>query len=181
MITIDLGNIEYYDGNSNQFIYEEGGVVRFEYSLKAVYEWESRWKKPFLKGDITDEEMIDFYKKMALDPIKEQFLTGYVVKTLTDYISDSNTATTFSTPPDGQNGNNPFSKGKIYSAEELYAMMFSAGVPLDFENRNLNRLMVILKIISSYNSPPKKMNKQDILKQNSTLNAQRKAQLKTRG
>lgn len=176
-----MGSIEYYDDAKNQFVYEDGGTVRFEFSLKNVYEWESKWRKPFLKGELTNEELMDFYMMMALDPIDERFLTVDVMKLLANYIKDTQTATTFSSPPTGQNGNNVSNKPKLYTAEELYALMFSAGVPIEFENRNLNRLLIILKIIGSYNNPPTKMNKQDILKQNKSLNAQRKAQMKTRG
>lgn len=175
MISIDLGTIEYYDDNSNQFVYDEGGVVRFEYSLKAIYDWEGKWKKPFLKKDErTDDELVDFYMKMALDPIKEQFITPEIMNILSQYIADSHTATTFASSPQGQ-------KAKIYTAEELYALMTMSSIPLEFENRNLNRLMVILRIISEYNSPPKKMTKQDIYKQNAELNKQRKAQMNTKG
>jgi hypothetical protein len=181
MITIDLGTIEYYDDIKNQFVYDEGGVVRFEYSLKIVYDWEARWRKPFLKGGLTEKELMDFYMSMALDPIKEEFLTSEVMTTLAEYIADSNTATTFSTPDEGQNGSQTSSRGKVYTAEEIYALMFTAQVPMEFETRNLNRLLVVLRIISSYNSPPKKMSKHDILKQNSSLNEKRKAMLNTKG
>lgn len=162
-------------------MYDQGGTVRFEYSLKVIYEWESRWKKPFLKGNLTNEEVIDLYMSMALDPMKIEFMTSDVMDKLSNYIGDTHTATTFSSVSDGQNDNNSSSKGKVYTAEELYAMMFAASVPLEFEHRNLNRLLVILRIISSYNEPPKKMNKTDIYKQNASLNAQRKALLKTKG
>lgn len=180
MITIDLGTIEYYDEKSNQFEYAVGGIVRFEYSLKAVYDWEGKWNKPFLKRDERSyEEIVDFYMKMALDPIDERFMTESVMKTLSKYIGESHTATVFSS---SQNGSNFSSKAKFYTAEELYAIMFSDGVPLEFENRNLNRLMSILKIISiNSNSQPKKMSNQDIMRQNAILNAQRKAKLKSKG
>lgn len=178
MISIDLGTIEYYDGDSNQFVYDKGGVVRFEYSLKAIYDWENKWRKPFLKGGLTDEEIVDFYMRMALDPIKEEFITYDVKVVLAKYIDDSNTATTLSSinKGDGQSNTN-----KLYTSEELYALMFQANVPLEFENRNLNRLLVILRIVASYNSPPKKMSQEEIYKQNRELNAQRKAQLKSKG
>lgn len=181
MITIDLGSIEYYDGKTNQFLYEEGGVVRFEYSLKVIYDWENKWRKPFLKGELTEKELLDFYIQMALDPIDEKFITDEIMESLSKYISDTNTATTFSTVENSQNGDTNPSKGKIYTAEELYALMFMANIPIEFENRNLNRLLVILRVMSSYNSPPKKMSKADIYKQNAQLNAQRKAQLKSKG
>jgi hypothetical protein len=180
VLTIDLGTIEYYDGNSNQFVYDDVGVVRFEYSLKVLYDWEGKWKKPFLKGELTDEELVDFYMMMALDPIKEEALTDDVMEKLSTYIGDSGTATKFYSFDNGQNGNSSAS-GKTYTAEELYALMISANVPIEFENRNLNRLLVILRIISSHNSPPKKMSKEEIYRQNRELNAQRRAQLKTKG
>ena len=182
MITIDLGTDEYYDGSINQFVYDEGGVVDFEYSLKVIYEWEAKWKKPFLKGDLTDEETIDFYSMMALQPVKKQFLMkDEVFEKLAKYIADSNTATTFTSAEELQNGNNSFSKGKIYTAEELYALMFMNHVPLEFETRNFNRLLTVLRIIGNYNAPKKKMSKQDIYKQNAELNRQRKEQLKSKG
>lgn len=176
MITIDLGTIESYDSNANQFVYDEGGVVRFEYSLRAVYDWESKWRKPFLKGNLTEQESIDFYMTMALDPVKAEFMTPVVIDALSKYVSDSNTATTFSSIQEGGSG-----KSKPYTAEELYALMIMENIPLDFENRNLNRLLTILRIISSYKSPPKKMSKQDIYKQNAELNRQRREQMKTKG
>ena len=162
-------------------MYEEGGIVRFEYSLKVLYDWEGKWKKPFLKGNLTDEEIIDFYRMMALDPIDIQFITEDVMQTLAEYVSDTHTATTFTSLPDGQNGNNSFSKSKVYTAEQLYALMFINHVPLEFESRNLNRLLTVLRVIGNYNTPPKKMTKQEIFKQNAELNRQRKEQLKTKG
>lgn len=184
MITIDVGDIEYYDSDNNTFEYEKGGIVRFEYSLKALYEWEAKWMKPFLKGTdsthLSDEEIIDFYHKMALDPIDPKFIKGEVLEKLSDYIKRPSTATTFVTHSESKQPKTT-GKGKVYTSEEIYSLMFKSGIPLVFEERNLNRLLVILRIISSYNEPPKKMNPQDVLKQNASLNAQRKAQMKTKG
>lgn len=179
MITIDLGTLEYYDGSINEFINKEGGIVRFEYSLKAIYEWEGRWKKPFLKSQMTSEEAIDFYKKMALDPIDIDFLTPSVIETLKVYIQDQQTATTF-TSHESSKGKGS-GKSSFHTAEDIYARMVLAGIPLEFENRNFNRLLILLRIISTYNEPPKKMSQQDILRQNQSLNEQRKAMLKTKG
>lgn len=181
VLVIDLGTIEYYDSKKNEFIYEQGGIVRFEYSLKVLYKWEGKWKKPFLKGEVTNRELFDFYMTMALDPIDPRFMTEEVMKKLSEYISDSQTATTFSSIEPRQNGNQTSSRGKLYTAEEIYALMFMAQIPLEFEDRNLNRLLVMLKVISSYNTPPKKMSKTDVYRQNAQLNAARKQKLKTKG
>lgn len=179
MLTINLGELEYFDPVENEFVYEQGGVVRFEYSLKILYDWEGRWKKAFLdnKVNLTSEEIIDFYRRMALDPFDTKFLTKEVMTKLSHYIADSNTATKFRTVETSKGKSN----GKVYTAEEIYALMFSSGIPMDFEYRNLNRLLVILRVISINNSPPKKMSKADVLKQNAKLNAERKAKYNTKG
>ena len=179
MIEIDLGVIEYYDSKINQFVYDEGGKVQFEYSLKAVYEWEGRWRKPFLKGGLSELELIDFYKSMALTEIDERFLTQEVMTKLAKYVTSPNTATTFSAHSD-ETGTNKIG-GKVYTAEELYYLMFANGIPIEFEERNLNRLMTILRVMSARNSPPKKMTREEILQQNAKLNAERRAALKTKG
>lgn len=181
MITIDLGNLEYFDGVKNEFVTEVCGIVRFEYSLQAIYNWEGRWKKSFLKGDITDIEMIDFYREMALDPIEERLITNEVMTLLAQYISNPSTATTFSQTDQAVHGGRNAIKGKIYTAEELYALMFMSGIPLEFETRNFNRLLTVMRIVSAKNSPPKKMSKEDIIKQNRQLNEERKRQLQTKG
>jgi hypothetical protein len=162
-------------------MYEEGGTVSFEYTLKVVYDWEFKWRKPFLKGGLTDEETVDFYKRMALDPIEEKFLTRDVMNLLAKYIQDEATATVFSTADEGQNGSNVPIKGKVYTSEEIYSLMFSAHVPIEFENRNLNRLMTILRITASHNEPPKQMAKADIARQNRELNEQRRKKFNTKG
>lgn len=177
MIRIDLGVIEYFDDSKKKFVYKNGGFVEFEYSLKAIYEWEGIWKKPFINKEHSNDEILHFYKLMADRDFDDEFLTIEITNMLSKYIGESHTATTFSNQ-EVQNGSR---SSKILTSEEIYAMMFDAGIPLEFENRNLNRLMVMLKVISNRNNPPKKMSKQDILKQNSELNRQRREMLKTKG
>lgn len=179
MLTLNLGVIEEFDDEKNEFEYHTGGIVRFEYSLRAVYDWEGKWKKPFLTSKLSAEEYLDFYKLMALDPIDDMFLTDDVIMEIVKYISDNHTATSFANHTPSKKG--PSRGGKHLTAEEIYANMFSAGVSLEFENRNLNRLFTILKVISAHNEQPKKMSKHDILKQNSSLNEQRKAMLNSKG
>lgn len=178
MLTIDLGTIESFDSEKNEFIYEAGGIVRFEYSLKAIYEWEGMYKQPLLNRELTYTESLTLYKCMALDEFDLKFITKDVAKMISDYISDVNTATTFSNNSTNTTGS---TNKAVHTSEQIYAMMFASGIPLEFENRNLNRLLVILRVISVQNSPPKKMTKNDILKENANLNKQRKAQMNSKG
>ena len=175
-ISINLGSIEHYDSVENVFNKKDIGVVEFEYTLKAVYEWECKWKKPFLKGDLTPEETIDIFLRMAKTKIQPEYLNLEAIKTLSDYIRDPQTATTFNITSGGSKG-----PGKFQTSEEIYALMILNNVPIEFENRNLNRLMTILRIIGLKSEPPKKMTKEEVLRQNSELNRLRKEQMKSRG
>lgn len=176
MIELNLGVLEYYNEDSNEFVSRDFGIVRFEYSLKAIYDWEGTWLKPYIGSTLTDEEQFDFYLKMALDKVEPEALTHDILVILASYVSRQHTATTFTDDPQGQKGINRKS-----TSEEFYAMMLAAGIPLEFEYRNFNRLLTILRIHSNKNAPPKKMSKEDILRQNSELNKQRRAQLNTKG
>lgn len=180
MITIRIDTIEYYDEELNEFKLFPSKTVDFEYTLLAVAMWEAKWKTPFLstKLDRFDERLIDFYIYMSeeknLDP---EYITEDVARILSEYISDPRTATTFNS----QNGNKTVGNSKTYTSEEIYAIMFMNQIPIEFENRNLNSLLLILKIISIYNTPPKKMSTNEVLRQNADLNAARKKQYNTRG
>ncbi len=59
--------------------------------------------------------------------------------------------------------------------------MFMENIPIEFETRNLNRLLTIIRVISSYREKPKKMSREEIHKQNAKLNAERKKQLQSKG
>lgn len=179
MLTIQFNEVEYYDDDKEEFISYPQKIVSFEFTLKAVYEWEAKYKVPFLSSGLTGMafELLDFYLMMSKDKtLTIDYLTEPFAEVLWNYIQDGETATTFS-----QNGNKVKGSGKVYTSEELYALMFLNGIPIDFEDRNLNRLLIILRIISVYSSPPEKMSQQDILAQNTRLNAERKAKYNTEG
>lgn len=180
MIYITSEPIETYDSESNTFKYSDVQTVRFEYSLKAIYNWEGKWQKPFLKGEHTGEQWIDFYLDMALDPVDVTFFTEKILLELARYITSTNTATKFNTYGQEAAGQT-IKKGKFETSEEIYSMMITAGIPIEFEERNFNRLMVILKIHSNAHNPPKKMSKEDVMKQNANLNEQRKKQMQSKG
>lgn len=180
MITVYIDQIEYYDEDTNEFKLFSSKTVNFEYSLKAVAQWEEKWKVPFLstKMNKLDERLIDLYKYMSEEKnLDSEYITEELASKLSQYISDPRTATTFSS----QNGNKTSEKGKVYTSDELYALMFMNQVPIEFENRNLNTLLLILKIISIYNSPPKKMSSSDVKRQNTEINAARRLEHNTRG
>lgn len=179
MITIQFKETELYDSETNTFEVLPAKVVSFEYSLKAIYEWEARWRIPFLSTEMraNDVRLLDFYSCMAVgEKLILNYITPPIMKILNDYIKDEPTATNFS-----QNGNTNNRSGKVYTAEEIYALMSMQRVPIEFEDRNINRLLIILRIISVYSTPPKKMTQRETMEQNMSLNERRKQKYNTRG
>lgn len=180
MITIIFKEKELYDESTNRFVELPEKKVSFEYSLRAISKWESKWKVPFLSSTFkpNDPKLLDFYCCMADDDtFIAEYLDDRVALTLDHLMHDSHTATTFMS----QNESNSKGAKQVFTSEVIYAMMFMSGIPLDFENRNLNQLLTILRVISHYTNPPKKMTKEEVLRQNARINAERKAKYKTRG
>lgn len=181
MITIEFKPQELYNEETSEFITTSKKEVTFEYSLASVAKWESKWKRPFLNSELRTDDLstLDFFTMMAIDEeLMLEELTDDICSKLINYINDPQTATTFSM----HSINSESSSAKVYTSEEIYAIMFLNGVPIELENINLRRLLVILKIISIYNNPDqKKMSKQEIISQNRKLNEERKKQYNTRG
>lgn len=178
-LTIDFGTIEEFDDTQQLFNYVELGKVEFEYSLKALYEWEGLHQKPFKPEEMSTDEFIEFCAIMSNGKVKAEHITFDMVRQISEYISSPSTATRFNTAV-GQNGSK-VTKVKTYTSEEIYALMSQHNIPIEFENRNLNRLFTILKIIDIANKPPEKMSREDIIRQNAELNRQRREAMKTKG
>ena len=69
----------------------------------------------------------------------------------------------------------------VMTAEYIYYCMFANNIPLDFENRHLNKLIAIIKMCGLKNSPPKKMSKSDIANRHRQINAANRAKYHTKG
>ena len=91
------------------------------------------------------------------------------------YIEDPMTATTFSEDKDGKKNR------EIVTAELIYYWMISFNIPVKFEKWHLNRLLTLIRVCNVKNSPPKKQNKRDMMAKRAALNAERRAQLHSKG
>ena len=60
MLVIDLGTTEYFNPVTEEFEYENKGILRFQYTLKILYEWEGKWQKAFLDQNVklTADEIV---------------------------------------------------------------------------------------------------------------------------
>lgn len=178
MITITISDIELYDNSAEEFITTEGGTFRFEHSLEAIANWEAIWKVPFFSAyeKLSMAQLKSYYVCMCVDgAFTEEHVIPEVSDKLTDYMNDTMTATTFS-----QNGNNSPSR-TVLTSEIIYSYMVAAQVPFECARWNINRLLVLLRVISNNQQEPKKMTREETIKQNIDLNAERKRKLNTKG
>lgn len=187
-ITITIQPKEFFDEKENRFITVKATDLVLEHSLLSVSKWEAKWKKPFLveKALDTNDKIIDYFKCMTIspqkpDPLLYMALTEDNIKEITDYINDPMTATWFSEDKKKTSGfkKRP-PKKEILTSEVIYWQMIALQIPIEFQKWHLNRLTTLIRVCNAKNNP-EKMNKKDILAQNSALNKARRAKLHSKG
>ena len=178
MLEILVPEREFYDDDTNQFVVIKPTRLSLEHSLISLSKWESKWKKPFISSEKSDEEVVDYIRCMTLtqnvNPFVYFCLSKNNLKSVTDYIDDPMTATKI---------NNAQKKGnkEIITAEIIYYWMVTLNIPFECQKWHLNKLLTLIEVCSIKNQPPKKMSRNEVLRNNRELNAMRRAKHKTRG
>lgn len=180
-ITIPAPVSEEWDAKKEEFVYRIIGksyTLCLEHSLISISKWESKWHKPFLSSEKTDEEFLDYIKCMTLtnnvpDAAYEQ-LTKENVDEIMKYVNDPMTATTFSKE-------NKKTSREIITSEIIYSWMITLKIPVEFEKWHIRRLLTLIRVCEIKNSPPKKMSKKEIMSRNTALNAARRKQFNSKG
>ena len=180
MLQITIPAVEQWDERAQEFVYSKEQTLQLEHSLVSLSKWESKWHKPFLsKTEKTTEETIDYIRCMTLTqnvkPEVYSNLSAENILQVNAYIEDPMTATTFSEDKDGKKNR------EIVTAELIYYWMISFNIPVKFEKWHLNRLLTLIRVCNVKNSPPKKQNKRDMMAKRTALNAERRAQLHSKG
>lgn len=182
MLNVIIPATEIYDSKKNEFIQIQEQELCFEHSLVSVSLWESKWHKPFLKPDykFTNEEMLSYIECMCLttnvDRNAFRYLPSEIINKIKEYINDPMTATVVTTY--GSKKNN---KMKFTTSEELYYMMFTCNIPKECETWHINRLLKLIEVFSAKNGSTDKLSNSEIMRNNSLLNAKRKAALHSKG
>lgn len=180
MLTITVPESRQFNQITQEFIYIKETTLKMEHSLVSISKWEAMYGKPFISTTKkTTKETIDYVKCMTItqNVPDEVFysLSDENLRKIQQYIDSPMTATYVS---DG-----PATKGKseIITSEVIYYYMTAFQIPVEFEKWHLNRLLMLIKVCNAKNQPAKKMNKNEILRQQDAINEMRKRQLGTNG
>lgn len=183
MLKVTVPATEGFDEKNNIFVdIIPETTLQLEHSLLSLSKWEAKWKKPFLSQSASDprtaEETIDYIRCMTLnsgvDPEIYNHIPNSVLAKIVEYIEDPMTATTFGK----SNTNGP---KQVITNEIIYYWMVTLNIPFECQKWHLNRLLTLIRVCSEKNAPQKKMSTKEILARNKALNAQRRAQLHSRG
>ena len=182
MLQITIPAMELWDERIEKFVTRKEQTLCLEHSLVSLSKWESKWCKAFLgKSEKTDEETRDYIRCMTItqnvDPETYNYLTTENYKQIEEYIQAPMTATTFNDDRVSR-GKQQF---KVVTAEVIYHWMISLQIPVEFQKWHLNKLLAQIRTCSALNQSPKKMSRNDIIRQNAAINAARRQKLNSKG
>ena len=181
MLKITIPAREMFDEVKQEFINTKEQTLQLEHSLVSLSKWESKWHKPFLHTEKTDEEIMDYIKCMTLtqnvpDDVYNK-LSSKNIQEIKDYIDNPMTATTFS-----ENRNQKKSR-EIVTSELIYYWMVAYQIPFECQKWHLNRLITLTRICGIKNQPPSKnkTSQRELANRYAAMNRQRRAQLHSKG
>jgi len=179
MLKLVIPTVEYFDDVTEEFFTIEGGTLTLEHSLLSISKWEQKWHKSYLAtDDKTADEIMDYIQCMIVNPNVDvkmlNNLTQQNIDDITKYINDPMTATVIH---DG----NKSKKKEIITNEQIYSWMIQLNIPVEFQKWHLNRLLTLIRVCQIRNEPQKKMGRREQFEQQRALNAQRRAQMHSKG
>lgn len=180
MLKIVVPGVEMFDEQAQEFVSKDDVTLELEHSLVSLSKWESIYEKPFLgKEEKAVDEVLEYIKLMTLTPdVPEKVFLKLSEGNVTDinnYIEAKMTATWFNDAPGAP------SSRDVITAELIYYWMITFQIPFECERWHLNRLFTLIRVCNIKQAKPKKMSRSELVARNRELNAQRRAQLGTKG
>lgn len=183
MLEITVPASEGFNPATNEFIQYKEEKLTLEHSLLSIYQWESKYHKPFLGTEKTNADIIDYIRCMTItkgvDPDVYQRLTSENIDQINNYISDPMTATWFSedSTPEGK----AKKKNQVVTAELIYYWMIANQIPFECQKWHINKLLTLIRVCGEKNKPPKKISKKELSARNRSLNELRRAKFNSTG
>lgn len=181
MLELLVPKNEIFIEETNEFIQFDGGELLLEHSLISLRKWESKHHKPYLSTEKTPEEILSYIECMTInrkvDPLIYLFLTTEMLERVSNYISDTMTATWFNDRRIGA----AKSSNDIITAEIIYYWMISLHIPTEYEKWHLNQLLTLIKVVSLKNGGEKKLTPQEAALERKRLNDERRKKYNTKG
>lgn len=185
MLTLQVAvGDEEFDEETQTFGHSSYVSLNFEHSLASLSKWEENYEKPFLGENKHTEEESFFYLKDCMligEKPREEIWGNLSVEhfnSIQKYINAKKSATWFNE----NQSKLPGGKVKqIITSELVYGWLVALRIPFEVQYWHINRLFTLIRVCNEQNKKPKKMSKRDALSQQHAMNAQRRAQLGTRG
>ena len=177
-----------WDERAQRFITTKEADIVLEHSLVSISKWEQKWKRAFLSNKpLTDEQILDYIERCMVissynpDPNVYKTIPAIpgVLQQINDYMNDPMTATYFNDPR-GKNAQQHY-KNRVITTEEIYYIMASNNIPIEFQKWHLNRLLALLKVFEVKNAPPKKRSKNEMVRDYAAINRMNRAKFNTKG
>ena len=171
---------EGWDEEKQEFVEPEVQVLMLEHSLVSISKWESKYCRSFIDSkEMTYEETLFYVECMTLqediDPEIYSKLTRENVDEIRAYIYSPMTATKVREVKNGRHSS------ESTTSELIYYWMIEFGIPFECQHWHLNRLLTLIKVCGTKNTPNKKMSKGEIMRQNAAINAANRARFNSKG
>lgn len=185
MLTITVPDKEWFNNETEEFLYVKGATITMEHSLLSLAKWESKWQKAFLDRieELTPEEMIDYFRCMTINSKVDSSIYAAIWNDLKlrsmvmEYINNPMSAVKFK---EDKGRPNSSIKDSITS-DIVYYWMVANNIPFECEKWHVNRLITLIRICGMKNNPEKTMSNQELFRRNKALNAARRKKLRSKG
>lgn len=175
MLELDVAVATAYDETKGKFV-PTTQRVELEHSLASMSKWESVFEKPFLGSENkSHEETFAYIEMMVLGPKLPPAVLLELVRShneeIQTYINRKMSGTKISEIQKKQG------RRETITSELIYSWMVAMTIPFETQHWHLNRLIMLIRVISLKNAPKQKMTASERMQ----LNRQRQAKLKSRG
>lgn len=181
MLRITVPEGELFDYKKQEFLQTKEAELVLEHSLISISKWESKWNKPYLSTEgKTAEERVDYIRCMTVNSGVDHnvyyALTEQNLIDIAEYLAEPMTATKFNDIGGSSGG-----VMRAYTSEEIYALMVMYNIPFSCQKWHINRLLTLIRVCDVKSQPEKKIPRDELMRRNADLNAQRRAQMKSKG